>query len=140
MEESLDSMAADRLAMLQEQVACMADVCSSGGIVAGFPERMREGFVCFGIGLVVGHAGRFGFTLSGREHTARAAQTGFIPDGAYFKADGQAPGLAVSIIIYKTAPIRYVLGTMVQTVKHYSLMSPERPCVWTTVDEDGRAG
>lgn len=139
MEESLDSMAADRLAMLQEQVACMADVCSSGGVVAGFPERMREGFVCFGIGLVVCHAGEFGFTLSGRGYTARAGQTVFIPDGAYFKADGQSPGLAVSIIIYKTEPIRYVLGTMVQSVRLYSIMSPERHCVWTTGDEDGLA-
>ena len=139
MEESLDSMAADRLAVLQEQVACMADVCSSGGIVAGFPERMREGFVCFGIGLVVCHVGGFGFTLSGREHTARAGQTVFIPDGAYFKADGQSPGLAVSIIIYKTEPIRYVLGTMVQSVRLYSIMSPEKHCVWTTGDEDGLA-
>ena len=136
MEESLDSMAAGRLAVLQEQVACMADVCSSGGVVAGFPERMREGFVCFGIGLVVCHAGEFGFTLSGRGHTARAGQTVFIPDGAYFKADGQSPGLAVSIIIYKTEPIRYVLGTMVQSVRLYSIMSPERHCVWTTGDED----
>lgn len=139
MEESLDSMAAGRLAVLQEQVACMADVCSSGGVVAGFPERMRDGFVCFGIGLVVCHAGEFGFTLSGREHTARAGQTVFIPDGAYFKADGQSPGLAVSIIIYKTEPIRYVLGTMVQSVRLYSIMSPERHCVWTTGDEDGLA-
>lgn len=139
MEESLDSMAAGRLAVLQEQVACMADVCSSGGVVAGFPERMRDGFVCFGIGLVVCHAGEFAFTLSGREHTARAGQTVFIPDGAYFKADGQSPGLAVSIIIYKTEPIRYVLGTMVQSVRLYSIMSPERHCVWTTGDEDGLA-
>ena len=139
MEESLDSMAAGRLAVLQEQVACMADVCSSGGVVAGFPERMREGFVCFGIGLVVCHAGEFGFTLSGRGHTARAGQTVFIPDGAYFKADGQSPGLAVSIIIYKTEPIRYVLGTMVQSVRLYSIMSPEKHCVWTTGDEDGLA-
>ena len=139
MEESLDSMAAGRLVVLQEQVACMADVCSSGGVVAGFPERMRDGFVCFGIGLVVCHAGEFAFTLSGREHTARAGQTVFIPDGAYFKADGQSPGLAVSIIIYKTEPIRYVLGTMVQSVRLYSIMSPERHCVWTTGDEDGLA-
>lgn len=139
MEESLDSMAAGRLAVLQEQVACMADVCSSGGVVAGFPERMREGFVCFGIGLVVCHAGEFGFTLSGRGYTARAGQTVFIPDGAYFKADGQSPGLAVSIIIYKTEPIRYVLGTMVQSVRLYSIMSPEKHCVWTTGDEDGLA-
>lgn len=139
MEESLDSMVAGRLAVLQEQVACMADVCSSGGVVAGFPERMREGFVCFGIGLVVCHAGEFGFTLSGREHTARAGQTVFIPDGAYFKVDGQSPGLALSIIIYKTEPIRYVLGTMVQSVRLYSIMSPERHCVWTTGDEDGLA-
>ena len=116
MEESLDSMAAGRLAMLQEQVACMADVCSSGGVVAGFPERMREGFVCFGIGLIVCHAGGFGFTLSGREHTARAGQTVFIPDGAFFRVDGQQPGLRVSVIIYKT--------------EH---------CVWTTGDEDGLA-
>ena len=124
---------------MQEQVACMADVCSSGGVVAGFPERMRDGFVCFGIGLVVCHAGEFAFTLSGREHTARAGQTVFIPYGAYFKADGQSPGLAVSIIIYKTEPIRYVLGTMVQSVRLYSIMSPERHCVWTTGDEDGLA-
>ena len=139
MEESLDSMAAGRLAVLQEQVACMADVCSSGGVVAGFPERMREGFISFGIGLIVCHTGGFGFTLSGREYTARAGQTVFIPDGAYFKADGQSPGLAVSIIIYKTEPIRYVLGTMVQSVRLYSIMSPEKHCVWTTGDEDGLA-
>lgn len=139
MEESFDGTAAGRLAALQESIIGRADVCSSGGVVGALPGRMAEGFQCFGIGLVVCHRGGFDFTLSGRGHSARGGQTVFIPDGAFFSVDRQSPDLLVSIIIYKTEPIRYVLGTMVQSVRLYSIMSPEKHCVWSTGDEDGLA-
>ena len=132
MECSFDANVAGRLASLQENLACMADVCSSGGVVEGFPEYMSEGFVCFGIGLIVCHAGEFDFVVSGKEYTACGGQTVFIPVGAFFSVGRQSPGLRLSIIVYKTEPIRYVLGTMVHSVHLYARMSPERHCVWHT--------
>lgn len=125
---------------MQENLACMADVCSSGGVVEGFPEYMSEGFVCFGIGLIVCHAGEFDFVVSGKEYTACGGQTVFIPVGAFFSAGRQSPGLRLSIIVYKTEPIRYVLGTMVHSVHLYARMSPERHCVWHTGCEAEIAG
>lgn len=125
---------------MQENLACMADVCSSGGVVEGFPEYMSEGFVCFGIGLIVCHAGEFDFVVSGKEYTACGGQTVFIPVGAFFSVDRQSPGLRLSIIVYKTEPIRYVLGTMVHSVHLYARMSPERHCVWHTGCEAEIAG
>lgn len=125
---------------MQENLACMADVCSSGGIVEGFPKYMSEGFVCFGIGLIVCHAGEFDFVVSGKEYTACGGQTVFIPVGAFFSVGRQSPGLRLSIIVYKTEPIRYVLGTMVYSVHLYARMSPERHCVWHTGCEAEIAG
>ena len=125
---------------MQENLACMADVCSSGGVVEGFPEYMSEGFVCFGIGLIVCHAGEFDFVVSGKEYTACGGQTVFIPVGAFFSVGRQSPGLRLSIIVYKTEPIRYVLGTMVHSVHLYARMSPERHCVWHTGCEAEIAG
>ena len=140
MECSFDANVAGRLASLQENLACMADVCSSGGVVEGFPEYMSEGFVCFGIGLIVCHAGEFDFVVSGKEYTACGGQTVFIPVGAFFSVGRQSPGLRLSIIVYKTEPIRYVLGTMVHSVHLYARMSPERHCVWHTGCEAEIAG
>ena len=40
---------------------------------------------------------------------------------------------------YASIPIRYVLGTMVQSVRLYSLMLSEEHCVWATGDEEGVA-
>ena len=140
MECSFDANVAGRLASLQENLACMADVCSSGGVVEGFPEYMSEGFVCFGIGLIVCHAGEFDFVVSGKEYTACGGQTVFIPVGAFFSVGRQSPGLRLSIIVYKTDPIRYVLGTMVHSVHLYARMSPERHCVWHTGCEAEIAG
>ena len=140
MECSFDANVAGRLASLQENLACMADVCSSGGVVEGFPEYMSEGFVCFGIGLIVCHAGEFDFVVSGKEYTACGGQTVFIPVGAFFSVGRQSPGLWLSIIVYKTEPIRYVLGTMVHSVHLYARMSPERHCVWHTGCEAEIAG
>lgn len=139
MECLLECNAPERLAVLQENMAGMADVCSSGGVVSGFPACMSEGFVNFGIGLVVCHEGEFCFTMSGNEHTACGGQTVFIPDGAFFCATRQSANLRLSIIVYKTEPIRYVLGTMVHSVRLYSIMSPERHCVWSTGNEDSLA-
>ena len=73
MEELFDCKTDERLAVLQDNLSRMAEVCSSGGIVAGFPACMSEGFVNFGIGLIVCHIGKFDFTLSGRNYTARGA-------------------------------------------------------------------
>ena len=125
---------------MQENLACMADVCSSGGVVEGFPEYMSEGFVCFGIGLIVCHAGEFDFVVSGKEYTACGGQTVFIPVGAFFSVGRQSTDLRLSIIVYKTDPIRYVLGTMVHSVHLYARMSPERHCVWHTGCEAEIAG
>lgn len=139
MEELFDCKADERLAVLQDNLSRMAEVCSSGGIVAGFPACMSEGFVNFGIGLIVCHIGKFDFTLSGRNYTSNEGQTVFIPDGANFSVVRQSPDLSVSILVYKTDPIRYVLGTMVQSVRLYSLMLSEEHCVWATGDEEGLA-
>ena len=140
MECSFDANVAGRLSSLQENLACMADVCSSGGVVEGFPEYMSEGFVCFGIGLIVCHAGEFDFVVSGKEYTACGGQTVFIPVGAFFSVGRQSTDLRLSIIVYKTDPIRYVLGTMVHSVHLYARMSPERHCVWHTGCEAEIAG
>ena len=59
---------------MQHDIACMADVCSSGGVVNDLPGRMTEGFSNFGIGLIVCHEGEFEFTLSGRTHKPAGAK------------------------------------------------------------------
>lgn len=140
MEGMFDEKAAGRLARLQEDIVCRADVCSSGGVVCGFPQRMSDGFSNFGIGLVVCHEGWFEFTLSGRTHKAVRGETVFISEGAFFSVERQSETLRLSIIIYKTEPIRYVLGTEVQSVQIYARMSPDLPCVWSTGCEDDFAG
>lgn len=140
MEMVYEENASGRLALLQENIAGRADVCSSGGVVRGFPQRMSEGFRNFGIGLVVCHSGGFDFELSGCRHSAEAGETVFIPEGVFFNVVRQSPDLRLSIIIYKTEPIRYVLGTEVQSVQIYARMSPDLPCVWSTGCEDDFAG
>ena len=52
MEELFDCKTDERLAVLQDNLSRMVEVCSSGGIVAGFPACMSEGFANFGIGLM----------------------------------------------------------------------------------------
>lgn len=140
MEMVYEENASGRLALLQENIAGRADVCSSGGVVRGFPQRMSEGFRNFGIGLVVCHSGGFDFELSGCRHSAGAGETVFIPEGVFFNVVRQSPDLRVSIIIYRTEPIRDVVGTMVQSVHLYARMTPDLPCVWRTGCEDDIAG
>lgn len=140
MEKTTDEKVLERLSILQQNISCMADVCSSGGEVNDFPRRMSEGFSNFGIGLIVCHEGEFEFTLSGRTHKACRGETVFIPEGAFFSVERTSETLRLSIIVYKTAPIRYVLGTMVQSVQLYARMSPDLPCVWSTGCEDDIAG
>ena len=127
MEMVYEENASGRLALLQENIAGRADVCSSGGVVRGFPQRMSEGFRNFGIGLVVCHSGGFDFELSGCRHSAGAGETVFIPEGVFFNVVRQSPDLRVSIIIYRTEPIRDVVGTMVQSVHLYARMTPDLP-------------
>ena len=101
---------------------------------------MKKGFINFGIGLIVCHAGKFDFNLSGKQYSAQSGETVFIPETSFFRIIGQSENLEVSIIIYKVAPIRDVLGNMVYSVHLYSQMSPETHCVWNTGDEDDVAG
>lgn len=140
MEKTTDEKASERLAALQHDIACMADVCSSGGVVNDLPRRMTEGFSNFGIGLIVCHEGEFEFTLSGRTHKACRGETVFIPEGAFFSVERKSETLRLSVIVYKTAPIRYLVGTMVQSVQLYARLSPDLPCVWSTGCEDDIAG
>ena len=132
MNRTSDTKADIRLARLQEDMDKRADVCSSGGVIYDFPQRMYEGFINFGIGLIVCHEGDFEFILSDNTYTARQGETVFITENTSFRIVRRAQQLRLSIIIYKTEPIRYVIGTMVQSVQIYAKMSPELPCVWTT--------
>ena len=136
MNNTSDTTADIRLARLQEYMDKRADVCSSGGVIYDFPQRMYEGFINFGIGLIVCHEGDFNFILSDNTYTARQGETVFITENTSFRIVRRAQQLRLSIIIYKTEPIRYVIGTMVQSVQIYAKMSPELPCVWTTGCED----
>lgn len=130
----------ERIIKLEENIAGKSDICSSGGPVSDFPESMKKGFVNFGIGLVVCHAGSFDFSLSGKQYAARSGETVFIHEGSSFRITRQTADIEVSIIIYKVAPIKDVLGNMVYSVHVYSQMSPEVHCVWNTGDEDDVAG
>lgn len=136
MNNTSDTNADARLARLQEDMDKRADVCSSGGIIHDFPQRMYEGFINFGIGLIVCHEGNFDFVLSDNTYTARQGETVFITENTSFRIVRRAQQLRLTIIIYKTEPIRYVIGTMVQSVQIYAKISPELPCVWTTGCED----
>ncbi len=123
---------ATRLARLHECMENRADVCSSGGVVSDFPQRMYDGFINFGIGLIVCHEGDFDFILSDKTYTAKHGETVFMTEHTYFRIVRKSRQLQASIIIYKTEPIRYVIGTIVQSVQIYARMSPELPCVWST--------
>ena len=123
---------ATRLARLHECMENRADVCSSGGVVSDFPQRMYDGFINFGIGLIVCHDGDFDFILSDKTYTAKHGETVFMTEHTYFRIVRKSRQLQASIIIYKTEPIRYVIGTIVQSVQIYARMSPELPCVWST--------
>ena len=123
---------ATRLARLHECMENRADVCSSGGVISDFPQRMYDGFINFGIGLIVCHEGDFDFILSDKTYTAKHGETVFMTEHTYFRIVRKSRQLQASIIIYKTEPIRYVIGTIVQSVQIYARMSPELPCVWST--------
>lgn len=129
----------ERLTKLEENLAGRSDVCSSGGPVFDFPESIKNGFVNFGIGLIVCHTGMFDFYLEGKKYSACSGETVFIHEGSFFSV-GHTENIEVSIIVYKVAPIRDVLGNMVYSVHLYSQMSPETHCVWNTGDEDDVAG
>ena len=130
----------ERLIRLQENITGQSDVCSSGGSVFDFPESMKNGFINFGIGLIVCHSGWFEFRLSGTQYSAYSGETVFIHEGSSFCITAQSEDIEVSIIIYKVDPIRDVLGNMVYSVHLYSQMSPETHCVWNTGEEDDVAG
>lgn len=140
MKQTLNKKITDHLDILQREISYRADVCSSGGVVSDFPPDMKDGFVCFGIGLIVCLEGEFEFTLSDRPYKANRGETVFMPEGMVFCTTRQSPDLRVSIIIYRTEPIRDVVGTMVQSVHLYARMAPDMPCVWHTGCEDDIAG
>ena len=93
MEELFDCKTDERLAVLQDNLSRRAEVCSSGGIEAGFPACMSGGCVNFGIGLIGCPIGKVDFNLSGRNYTANEGTTGFIPGGAKFREVRQSPRL-----------------------------------------------
>lgn len=131
--------AAIRLEKLQKALSGQSDVCSSGGPVNAFPESFRNGFCCFGIGLIVCTQGKFEFSIDRQVHTATAGQSVFIPEGALFRINGKSEDMEVSILIYKVHPIKNVLGNQVYSVHLYTRMSPHIPCVWQTGDEEDMA-
>lgn len=127
----------ERLLQLDKALSGKAYVCSSGGILTTFPPSLKLPYHVNGIGLVVCRSGSFRFEMNGREYTANAGETLFIPEYSFLQVSYESPDLEIAVLIYQIEPIRDIIGNLVLSMFPYSKSAELEPCnVWNTGEEE----
>lgn len=121
---------------LEQDLSMKADVCSSWGAIGRFPVQLTRPFHTFGVGLIVCDRGGFRFSIDSKSYEARAGETVFLPSDVLFQVRESSDDLVAYVLIYKVEPIRDVLGNVVQSLRLYSNLSPDKYYVWRTGEEE----
>lgn len=126
----------ERLSRFDRDMLSGNSICSSGGVLTGFPSSLKSLFRMKGLGLIICSRGSFHFSLNQQSFSAEAGETLFIPEEAEFQVLQSAEDLEIRILIYQIEPIRDIIGNSVASMYMYAQLTPELCCVWSTGEED----
>lgn len=124
-----------RLAVLQDALERRLDVCSSEGYLNVFPQSLMSSYLVDYIGLVVCTRGSYCFTVNEEKMEARAGETLFLTENVHFQIESVSADLEYSLLFYRIAPIRDILGNTVMMMRLYATLNPRPFIVLATGEE-----
>lgn len=126
----------DKICQLEKALQNKEDVCSSQGIINGFPAAFSHPFYNRGILLIICNRGSFSFSLASKVYPVCEGETVFLPKNVTFTIQQVSEPVEVSILQYSIDPIKDILGNQVQSMHLYTRLSPDICHVWKTGEED----
>lgn len=124
-----------RLAVLQDALERRLDVCSSEGYLNVFPQSLMSSYLVDYIGLVVCTRGSYSFKVNDENMEARAGETLFLTENVHFQIESVSADLEYSLLFYRIAPIRDILGNTVMMMRLYATLNPRPFIVLATGEE-----
>ena len=124
-----------RLAVLQDALERRLDVCSSEGYLNVFPQSLMSSYLVDYIGLVVCTRGSYSFSVNDEKMEARAGETLFLTENVHFQIESVSADLEYSLLFYRIAPIRDILGNTVMMMRLYATLNPRPFIVLATGEE-----
>ena len=124
-----------RLAVLQDALERRLDVCSSEGYLNVFPQSLMSSYLVDYIGLVVCTRGSYSFKVNEENMEARAGETLFLTKNVHFQIESVSADLEYSLLFYRIAPIRDILGNTVMMMRLYATLNPRPFIVLATGEE-----
>ena len=124
-----------RLAVLQDALERRLDVCSSEGYLNVFPQSLMSSYLVDYIGLVVCTRGSYSFKVNEENMEARAGETLFLTENVHFQIESVSADLEYSLLFYRIAPIRDILGNTVMMMRLYATLNPRPFIVLATGEE-----
>lgn len=130
----------ERLKLLNTELIGKSDICISRGVLNRFPSVLYKPFHVFGIGLIVCVKGEFSFSVTTEVYKVHEGETVFLSEDTFVWILSASEDLEVRILLYKVAPIRDLLGSLVQQLQLYVKLSPTVYYVWRTHQENSLMG
>lgn len=124
-----------RLSVLQDALERRLDVCSSEGYLNVFPQALMSSYLVDYIGLVVCTRGSYSFKVNEENMEARAGETLFLTENVHFQIESVSADLEYSLLFYRIAPIRDILGNTVMMMRLYATLNPRPFIVLATGEE-----
>ena len=124
-----------RLSVLQDALERRLDVCSSEGYLNVFPQSLMSSYLVDYIGLVVCTRGSYSFKVNEEKMEARAGETLFLTENVHFQIESVSADLEYSLLFYRIAPIRDILGNTVMMMRLYATLNPRPFIVLATGEE-----
>ena len=124
-----------RLSVLQDALERRLDVCSSEGYLNVFPQSLMSSYLVDYIGLVVCTRGSYSFKVNEENMEARAGETLFLTENVHFQIESVSADLEYSLLFYRIAPIRDILGNTVMMMRLYATLNPRPFIVLATGEE-----
>ena len=124
-----------RLSVLQDALERRLDVCSSEGYLNVFPQCLMSSYLVDYIGLVVCTRGSYCFNVNDEKMESRAGETLFLTENVHFQIESASADLEYSLLFYRIAPIRDILGNTVMMMRLYATLNPRPFIVLATGEE-----
>lgn len=112
-----------RLAQLHAALSQRLDTCSSEGTLHKMPSLLTHPYFMDYVTIIVCHKGSIRLLANGSPYTVSDGETAFVSENVLLQILATSDHLEYSLLCYRIAPIRHILGNTVVMMRIYDMQN-----------------
>ena len=112
-----------RLAQLHSALSQRLDTCCSEGTLHSIPQLLTHPYFMDYVTIIVCHTGYIRLLANGSPYTVNGGETAFVSENVLLQILSVSDSLEYSLLCYRIAPIRHILGNTVVMMRIYDIQN-----------------